>query len=314
MKPLLSRILGTKEVQESPKLPVPLTLNSLKEHQRVSIVGWIANKLGQLVQIDGCDEGALLYTALHKTIIQTNNDNSEDYLLYLADRLVFWIESEEDVYFKIKEMQLDQAFHRYLLEIYEKLRVEESLYFNKKPVSDKEISEEDKIWEVYRDVLHASSQGKFLLIHEEEVHEYKNGKVLCNVPVVEKADIPKARSIAKEALVNVGFPSSKISGYVLLISEGITNIIKHAKDGRLLIVITEKSMNIIIDDSGSGFPLKTLPYTTLMAGYSTKKSLGQGFTLMMKLANRVLLHTSTSGSTIILEFINEEGDDNNNTE
>ena len=64
-------------------------------------------------------------------------------------------------------------------------------------------------------------------------------------------------------------------------------------------------MNIIIEDTGSGFPLKTLPYTTLMAGYSTKKSLGQGFTLMMKLATQVLLKTSSSGSTIVLIFEEE---------
>lgn len=306
MKPLLSRILGTKEVKESTKLPVPLTLNSLQEHQRVSIVGWIANKLGQLVQIGGCDEGALLYTTLHKTIIQADKDNLEDYLLYLADSLVGWIESKEDVYTKIKEMQLDQDYHRCLLEVYEILKFEYSLYFNRKPVLEKEISEDDKIWEVYRDVLHASSQGKFLLIREEEVHEYKNGKVLCNEQVVEKADIPKARNIAKEALVNEGLPSSKVSSYVLLISEGITNVLKHAKDGRLLIVKTEKSMNIIIKDTGSGFPIKSLPYSILMAGYSTKKSLGQGFTLMLKLASKVLLKTSSCGSTIILVSDNEE--------
>ena len=212
MKPLLSRILGTKEVQESTKLPVPLTLNSLKEHQRLSIVGWIANKLGQLVQIDGCDEGALLYTITPKNYYQADKDNPEDYLLYLADRLVGWIESKEDVYFKIKEMQLDQNYHKYLLEVYEIVNADDSLYFNKKSATEKEISEDDKVWEVYRDVLHASSQGKFLLIHEEDVYEYKDGKVLCNEPVVEKADIPKARNIAKEALVNEGFPSSKVSG------------------------------------------------------------------------------------------------------
>jgi anti-sigma regulatory factor (Ser/Thr protein kinase) len=319
MNPLFNKLLGNKEVQVvepqpsqpiQTNKPIPLTIDSAEVHQRASLVGWVANKLAQLLGIDTSLKGVYLNSSLTKNSNDLDTDKQEDYILYLADTLVSWVEHGEDVYFNIRHMDLKMDCHKNLLLVYELIKENKSLYFNRKPPDEKEVTEIDRVWEVYRDVLHAASQTKFLLIKEDDLPKYKEGRILCNEYVVEKLDIPRVRNIAKEALELEGFPRTSVSSYVLLISEAITNIIKHAKDGRLLIVRNDSSLNIIIEDTGSGFPLKTLPYTVMMAGYSTKKSLGQGFTLMMKLASQVLLKTSIEGATIILLFNGEEGGDN----
>lgn len=311
MNPLFSRLIGGKEKQVNLSvLSMPLTLNSLDQHQRISVVGWIANKLGQLVGLECCSRGKLISIALEKDLMELDLEKQEDYLLYLADSLVSWIENEEDVYFNIKRLKLESDYHKHLLEIYELVKENPTIYFNKKEPEPEKIGTEDKIWEVYRDVLYASSQRKFLLISDEELEHCKNGHFLCNEPVVEKPDIPKARNKAKEILEDLGLQRSKVTSYVLLISEGITNILKHAKDGRLIITRKDHKLHIIIEDKGPGFPLKILPYAVLSEGYSTKKSLGQGFTLMLKLADQILLKTSSSGSTIVLVLDSKEGDDN----
>ncbi|ERN54642.1 ATP-binding protein [Alkalihalophilus marmarensis] len=92
--------------------------------------------------------------------------------------------------------------------------------------------------------------------------------------------------------------------WLLVISEGITNIIKHAEEGRVTLYrcIEREELYAVIEDKGPGFPLDRLPNMTLFAGYSSKESLGQGFTLMTKMTKRVLLYTSPIGSTIILTF------------
>lgn len=315
MKAFVSRVLKGKQFNaEQPRSPEsaiqPKTIESLKDHQRLSIVSWVANKLGSLTGLNGADEGCILFDAPIKGLSTLDLNKEEDYLLYLADKLVSWIENNEDVYFNIREMDLKDIYHKKILEVYELIKSDETLYFNRKSQEEKVLSEEDKIWEVYRDVLHAASSRKFLLIRDEELSLYLEGKVICDEPVVEKSDIPIVRNKAKESMIADGVDPSKISGYILLISEAITNVLKHAKDGRLLITKTEKSLNILIMDKGSGFPLKILPYTLLMPGYSTKKSLGQGFTLMMKLATKVLLKTSSEGSTIVLNFEEDEGEKN----
>jgi anti-sigma regulatory factor (Ser/Thr protein kinase) len=160
---------------------------------------------------------------------------------------------------------------------------------------------------VYRDVIYAATQKKFLLIRAGDVDAYKRGNVICEAGIKERSDIPKAREAAKLSLLDNGVPAAAVMAHLLVISEAVTNILKHAKDGKLTIVKTATSLHVLAEDTGSGFPLKLLPYTTLMAGYSTKKSLGQGFTLMMKMADQVLLSTSSSGSAVILVFHEKEG-------
>nr|WP_106779511.1 ATP-binding protein [Lysinibacillus timonensis] len=309
MNPLFGRLLKGKE--KIPAMPVvPNTIHSLEDHQRVSVVGWIANKLGQFVGVQQCEHGKLITDVLNIDLTKLNLEIEEEYLYYLADRLVAWLENDEDVYLNIKDMQLSSTYHKNLLEVYELLKENNHIYFNLKNEPIREISEDDKEWEIYRDVLHAASHGKFLLSKEEDIEKFKNERILLDEPVVVKEDVPLVRNKAKEKLLEEGISSTKVTSYILLISEAITNILKHAKNGRLLITMSGQSLNILIEDEGEGFPLKILPYTVLMPGYSTKRSLGQGFTLMLKLSTRVLLKTSSSGSTIVLIFkgVEENGE------
>lgn len=308
MNPLFSRLMGGKEKQGTASVPsMPLTINSLDQHQRISVVGWIANKLGQLVNVESCDSGKLITIALDKDLTKLDLEKQEEYLLYLADSLVSWIENGEDVYLNIRAMNLEANYHKCLLELYEQVKSNENIYFNKKAFDKRETIVEDKEWEIYKDVLHAASNRKFLLVKEEDLIPYKSDGIIFNEEFAVKADIPVVRNRAKEKLLAEGLPSSMVASCTLLISEAITNVLKHAKDGRLIIAKENKSLIVLIEDAGSGIPIKILPYTVLMAGYSTKKSLGQGFTLMLKLTTKVLLKTSSDGTTLVLIFEEDQG-------
>jgi len=61
-------------------------------------------------------------------------------------------------------------------------------------------------------------------------------------------------------------------------------------------------MHFIIKDSGTGFELEDLPKAVLLSGFSTKGSMGQGFTIMRKICNKIQLFTTETGSTLILSF------------
>lgn len=313
MNPLFSRLIGGKEKRENNSvLAIPPTINSLDQHQRISVVGWIANRLGQLMDLESCNDGKLITIALNKDLTNLEIEKQEDYLLYLADCLVSWIENNEDVYLNIRSMNLESNYHKHLLHVYEQVKSNEKIYFNKKAIEKKETIVEDKEWEIYRDVLHAASNRKFLLVKEADLLPYKNEGIIFNEAFSVKADIPIVRNRAKEKLVETGIPSSKVASCTLLISEAITNVLKHAKEGRIRISKNDTNLNILIEDNGSGIPLKILPYTALLAGYSTKKSLGQGFTLMLKLSTRILVNTSSSGTAIVLIFDDNEGEKNGN--
>jgi anti-sigma regulatory factor (Ser/Thr protein kinase) len=322
VKSVINKLFGSSgggSAQAQPNLPLPVTTQTIHDHQMRSLIGWIANRLGQKLQIDNNQAGHVIYLSLSQDSYTQDKSDYNQYLLYLASCLVGWIQQEEDVYFKIKEMSLQEKNHTCLLEIYEEVKYDVNRYLPREEQvqANAPHTEEDEIWEVYRDVIYAATQRKFLLIRKSEVDHYKQGRILCTAYITERPDIPKARDLAKQSLNELGDISPPdLMSHLLVISEAITNILKHASQGNMKIVETDAKIHVLVEDSGPGFPLKLLPNTTLMAGYSTKKSLGQGFTLMMKMAELVLLSTvPDEGSTLILVFNRKAGAKNaGNTE
>ncbi|WP_419879142.1 ATP-binding protein [Brevibacillus centrosporus] len=53
--------------------------------------------------------------------------------------------------------------------------------------------------------------------------------------------------------------------HLLVISEAITNILKHAQEGKMSIVSTDSMIHVVVEDNGPGFPLELLPNTKLLS-------------------------------------------------
>ncbi len=311
MKSFLNKFFSSGEIETnhiSSALPTPVTINCLLEHHKRALIGWIANRMGQLLRIEDCNSGTLIYVSFSKKDLLPNKENEGEYLMYLAATLFRWLQEGQDVYLHIKEMRLPDKYHKCLLEVYEEIKEDINQVLPQNQSLPVENSNEDAVWHVYRDVIYAVTQKKFLLIRKSEVDYYKQGNIICEASIRERSDIPAARDLARQRLLEIGISPSALMSQLLLISEAITNILKHAKEGKLTIVKTEAKVHVLVEDKGTGIPLKLLPNTVLMAGYSTKKSLGQGFTLMMKMAEQVLLSTiPNEGTTVILVFAEKDG-------
>ncbi|QPA32831.1 ATP-binding protein [Anoxybacillus caldiproteolyticus] len=275
--------------------------------------GFLARKLGQYIGMNSKDTELFLYDSLiNKTFKNASTDEAR-YLLYLSESLLEWGRSGEDIPAKVNTLNQNTDIINAMLKAYDIYKDE---LFGDLAQSEKEEPRtpeqqvvSDEKWEVYRDVIYAATQEKFLLIKEEEIEQFKKGKVVCEEEVKTRSDIPKCRNLVKEIFEEMGISKSVAMSWLLVVSEAITNIIKHAEEGKMTLVKDEltNELRFIVEDKGPGFSVKELPKTTLLAGYSTKKSLGQGFTLMMKIAKKILLFTSPRGSTLILIFELEEG-------
>lgn len=304
MKAILSKFFGIEKGVINAKLPSPHTAECMEENQKRALIGWIASRMAHALRIEQNQSSSLIFLSFSVNAITDNTDDPAQYLLYLASRLVEWVKQGEDVYLKIRELHVPDKYYRSLLETYEQIKEEIPLYLPARTKAEPEQqSEDDVIWQVYRDVIFAVTQQKFLLIRKNEVDRYREGDILCTARIVERSDIPKARDLAKLTLQENGLPSMVVMSHLLVISEAITNILKHAREGRMTIVQTDSTVNVLVEDIGPGLPLELLPKMTLMAGYSTKKSLGQGFALMMKMTDQIVLSTvPNEGSTLILIF------------
>lgn len=287
--------------QQLPSLPSDL---SYSEFTFKTTRGFLAKKIDQYTGMNNSEGDELFYHSLTKSSFNhLNNENRIERILYLSELMLKWHDQQIDLVNQINNLPINNDLKNAMFKAHSIYKKE---IFSPMPdlLKPYELQQNQSEWEVYRDVIFAATQGQFLLITEEEVNQYKEGKVFCQGKVKERSDIPACRNLAKATLEQKGFNKTKMMSWLLVLSEAITNTIKHAEGGKMTLIENDKNSEIrfVIEDKGPGFSLKELPETTLMAGYSTKKSMGQGFTLMMKIAKQVLLCTSTNGSTIILTF------------
>lgn len=304
--------LKSEKNQPSTNMPKPAPIHSIHDMQRRSLVGWTSHRLGEFIGLEKERAEALLFQPFIHENLQETIDDESCYLVYLANLLVGWIKDSEDVYMQIKEIKLPPRHHECILQLYEEIKTDILPYLQEgSQPRQLEIHEQhDEIWEVYRDVIFAATQKKLLLILKDEIEQYRQGELLCEAIIRERPDIPVARNLAKDCLTATGISQTQLMNQLLVISEAVTNILKHATEGKMQILKEANCTIAIIEDTGAGIPLKLLPNATLLGGYSTKKSLGQGFTLMMKMADQILLSTSPEGTSIILKFNDKEVDKN----
>lgn len=285
---------------ELPSLPFDLSYPDLiyKTNR-----GFLARKIGQYAGLDTRKWDSLLYKSLTQTSFNDLNENSEvDLILYLSSLMLEFKKEQEDIVEQVKSLDINVNLQNAMLKAYEIHKSDLFLPTSTTQKHEKIEGKEQSEWKIYQDVIFAATQGQFLLIMEDEVETYKAGNVFCEGTIQHRSDIPICRNAAKECFEQMGLNKSKMMSWLLVLSEAITNTIKHAEEGKMTLVenIQNNEICFVIEDKGPGFPLEELPKRTLLAGYSTKKSLGQGFTLMMKIARKILLCTTPKGSTLIL--------------
>lgn len=168
-------------------------------------------------------------------------------------------------------------------------------------IIDYEQIQEERIKHLYRDVIYSVTQGKMLLSDDQEIAQFYRSKLLAEVPITTKKDVANCREQVSMQLERLGVPEKMKFSILLCTSEVVTNVLKHALDGRMKLFEDGQFLRVIVEDNGSGIELSEIPKSTLMTGYSSKVSMGQGFSLMLKLMSRVALSTGPQGTTVVLE-------------
>jgi HAMP domain-containing protein/anti-sigma regulatory factor (Ser/Thr protein kinase) len=165
-----------------------------------------------------------------------------------------------------------------------------------------EKEQKRQILKVYKDVMYAVSQGKFILMEENEIDDYLNtGEVIAEQVIERTVDVGKCRHLIEQILTRYSIEPKTLRHTILAISEGATNVLKHAETGKLMVLHANGVLKLVLSDSGSGMPYDKIPYMVFFTGFSTKISLGFGFSIMYQCSDRLILQTSGSGTRIVLE-------------
>ena len=155
-----------------------------------------------------------------------------------------------------------------------------------------------------REVLLAVTSGRLVLCDRAELYAMAPGASIFTMPLRESRDVGELRHHATNILER--FPDSQYRPADIEISatEAATNAIKHGRGGRAEIRANDREISILIIDRGEGIAPADLARATLERGFSTRVSLGMGFTLMLETADQLVMSTSDEGTTLLLRSFN----------
>lgn len=151
----------------------------------------------------------------------------------------------------------------------------------------------------YREVIRAVTRGKLELVDQEEVPQL--GDLVANLPCSTGAEYAAVRTAVRKLCADAEMSEDRSADLLLAAGEAITNAMKHATEGRCLLYRGTESVALRVIDQGAGIASHQLPATILTPGFSTKVSLGMGYTMMLQLCDRMWLATGPEGTLIQLE-------------
>lgn len=151
----------------------------------------------------------------------------------------------------------------------------------------------------YRQTILSVTEGKLDICDFGEVEPYLESAEV-SVELSSAEDMAKARHVVGVTCEENGLRGVRQEAFIIAAGEAITNAIKHGGHGRVFGGTNDGEVWVGISDSGHGIDSLILPHAVLRRGFSTKPSLGLGYTIMLEVADRVLLCTGPAGTSVVL--------------
>jgi anti-sigma regulatory factor (Ser/Thr protein kinase) len=180
----------------------------------------------------------------------------------------------------------------------------------------------------FRNLVAAVTHGRLQMVDRREIEALASDApgepVPRNLPITSEADVTAARRAVRAAARALDFGDERAGSLEVCVGEAATNALKHGGGGWMRLAQfadpaavagdddagggreptpgAGPGIRVLVGDNGGGMATLLLPYLALWRGYSTRQSLGMGFTIMLDLADRVLLSTGTEGTVVLIEM------------
>jgi anti-sigma regulatory factor (Ser/Thr protein kinase) len=152
----------------------------------------------------------------------------------------------------------------------------------------------------YREVLQAVTGGRLLLCSEGEIKSMVSGEPVLVQQLDGPYDASQLRRGLHAAATEWNMNLARIEDLCTCAMEGAANALKHGGGGLAQAWASEGEFFLLITDSGPGISPTNLARATLERGFSTRSSLGMGFTMMLETVDTMALATSNKGTQLLL--------------
>ncbi|BCW97408.1 MAG: hypothetical protein KatS3mg024_0235 [Armatimonadota bacterium] len=157
----------------------------------------------------------------------------------------------------------------------------------------------------YRETILAVTGGHLMLGEEDEAPDWLAGaEFSARLPGPEH--LSRVRHQAMDYCRRRGLTGESLERFELAVGEALANAVKHAGGGFLYAGSDDHSVWVAVVDHGKGMDTFTIPRIALVPGFTTKASMGLGFTIMLDSADLVRLATGSEGTTVWLQKLLEE--------
>ena len=157
-----------------------------------------------------------------------------------------------------------------------------------------------------RDVLSSVTEGRLLLCSRaDELPPLPPGddsEPTARVALV-SGTLRDLREAVRDAANHAHHDKLRVHDLATAAGEAGMNAVVHAGGGWGTVYLDGKTgrVQVRVEDRGKGIDMNRLPRATLEPGFSTAGSLGHGFWMILKTADRIYLYTSPDGTTVVLE-------------
>jgi PAS domain S-box-containing protein len=152
-----------------------------------------------------------------------------------------------------------------------------------------------------RDVMYSVTEGRFHLCDSRTSLPTSLGNDDDAIDLTPEA-LQTLRNRIEEAEQEAEYPENRQGALMTAANEAAMNAIVHAGGGKARVGWNESgTVQVWIEDTGTGIRLEQLPRATLERGFTTAGTMGMGFWLILQYCDRVFLFTGPTGTTVVLE-------------
>ncbi len=184
-------------------------------------------------------------------------------------------------------------------DVTERRQAEEDLREGRERELRIQVEAEETKREFYRSTILAVTDGKLNLVEKDQIERL----IAPNAALIEmnSADgLSGLRTEIKSACSLASVSEDDSYWLVTAAGEAAANAVKHATGGIARVGLKEGRVQVLIVDHGHGMDELVLPRATLMR-YSTTRSMGLGYSLILSLVDAVYLATDKSGTWVMME-------------
>lgn len=165
-------------------------------------------------------------------------------------------------------------------------------------VTERRRTEEEKR-AFYRETILSATDGKLSICDKDELTPYQADNPL-SLEIEEPRQLADVRAKISAFCSEHSITGSRRDSFMIGVGEALDNALKHAGSGYASAGTDEGRLWVCVSDNGPGIGSLVLPKAVLRRGFSTKPSMGLGYSIILDVSDLVLLNTDREGTTVVL--------------